>query len=89
MALSALLTFYGLEIGGVDVSQGLFSVVVLGVVLSELVGPMLTTETLRKAGEISSLVESALELGDDERARAEAERHTPEISDGWDDLEDS
>ena len=39
MALSALLTFYGLEIGGVDVSQGLFSVVVLGVVLSKLVGP--------------------------------------------------
>jgi hypothetical protein len=89
MALSALLTFYGLEIGDVDVSQGLFSVVVLGVALSELVGPMLTTETLRKAGEISSLVESALVLGDHERARAEAERHTPEIPDGLDDLEDS
>ena len=76
MALSALLTFYGLEIGGVDVSQGLFSVVVLGVVLSELVGPMLTTQTLRRAGEISSLVENALALGDDDSARAEAERHT-------------
>ena len=54
MALSALLTFYGLELGGVDVSQGLLSVVVLGVVLSELVGPTLTTGTLRRAGEISS-----------------------------------
>ena len=43
MALSALLTFYELEIGGVDVTQGLFSVVVLGVVLSESVGPALTT----------------------------------------------
>ena len=85
MALSALLTFYGLELGGVDVSQGLLSVVVLGVVLSELVGPTLTTGTLRKAGEISSLVEEALALGDDESARAEAGRHTPEIPEDVDD----
>ncbi len=85
MALSALLTFYGLELGGVDVSQGLLSVVVLGVVLSELVGPTLTTGTLRKAGEISSLVEEALALGDDESARAEAARHTPEIPEDVDD----
>ena len=88
MALSALLTFYGLEIGGVDVSQGLFSVVVLGVVVSELLGPMLTTETLRRAGEISSGVEKALALGDDDRARAEAARHTHEISDGVDNLDE-
>ena len=87
MALSALLTFYGLELGGVDVSQGLFSVVVLGVVLSELVGPTLTTRTLRRAGEISSLVERALELGDDEGARVEAERHTSEIPDDEDDVD--
>ena len=85
MALSALLTFYGLELGGVDVSQGLFSVVVLGVVLSELVGPTLATGTLRRAGEISSLVEKALALGDDESARAEAARHTPEIPEDIDD----
>ncbi len=82
MALSALLTFYGLELGGVDVSQGLFSVVVLGVVLSELLGPKLTTDTLRRAGEISSQVEKALALGDDDRAKAEAARHTNEILDG-------
>ena len=88
MALSALLTFYGLEIGGVDVSQGLFSVVVLGVVVSELLGPMLTTETLRRAGEISSGVEKALALGDDDRARAEAARHTHEIPDGVDNLDE-
>ena len=81
MALSALLTFYGLQIGGVDVSQALFTVVVLGVALSELVGPKLTTETLRGAGEISTLVEKALALGDDESARAEAARHTPEMPD--------
>jgi hypothetical protein len=81
MALSALLTFYGLEIGNVDVSQALFSVVVLGVVFSELVGPRLTIDTLRRAGEISSGVERALALGDDEGARAEAVRHTPEMPD--------
>jgi len=86
MALSALLTFYGLELGGVDVSQWLFSVVVLGVVLSELVGPTLTTGTLRRAGEISPLVEKALALGDDESARAEAARHRPAIPDGSDDV---
>ena len=84
MALSALLTFYGLEINGVDVSQALFSVVVLGVALSELVGPGLTTQTLREAGEISSLVEEALAIGDDKSARAEAARHTPEMSDDGD-----
>lgn len=81
MALSALLTFYGLELGGVDVSQALFSVVILGVVLSELVGPKLTTATLRTAGEISSLVEKALALGDDKSARAEAARYTPQMPD--------
>jgi len=86
MALSALLTFYGLELGGVDVSQWLFSVVVLGVVLSELVGPTLTMGTLRRAGEISPLVEKALALGDDEGARAEAARHRPEIPDDSDDV---
>ena len=67
-------------------SQGLLSVVVLGVVLSELVGPTLTTGTLRRAGEISPLVEKALALGDDQSARAEAARHRPEISDPADDL---
>jgi hypothetical protein len=79
MALSAFLTFYGLKIGSVDVSQALFSVVVLGVVLSDLVGPKLTTETLRRAGEISPLVEKALALGDDELARAEAARQGREM----------
>ncbi len=77
MALSALLTFYGLQISGVDASQGMFSVVVLGVVLSELVGPFLTTATLRRAGEISSQVEEALAAGDDREARVQAVRHRP------------
>jgi hypothetical protein len=42
---------------------------------------MLTTKTLRQAGEISSEVERALARGDDDRARAEAARHTHEIED--------
>ena len=80
MALSAFLTFYGLELGGLDASQSLFSVVVLGVVISELVGPALTTATLRRAGEISSRVEEALAQGDDQQARAHAARHTPGVA---------
>ena len=80
MALSAFLTFYGLEVGGLDASQALFSVVVIGVVISELVGPVLTTATLRRAGEISSRVEEALVQGDDQQARAHAARHTPGVA---------
>ena len=77
MALSAFLTFYGLEVAGVNAGEALFSVVVLGVVISELVGPVCTTSTLRRAGEISSRVEAALAEGDDQRARAHAVRHMP------------
>jgi hypothetical protein len=77
MALSAYLTFYELEVEGVDAGQTLFSVVVLGVVLSELVGPVFTTRTLRRAGEISSRVEEALSERDDQLARTQAARHTP------------
>ena len=88
MALSALLTFYGLEIGGVDVSQGLFSVIVLGVVLSELMGPMFTRQTLVRAGEVSSLVENVLELEDDESVREQGAPHTPKNSDPVDDARD-
>ena len=75
MALSAYLTFY--EVEGVDAGQTLFSVVVLGVVLSKLVSPVFTTKTLRRAGEISSRVEEALSEGDDQLARTQAARHTP------------
>jgi hypothetical protein len=84
MALSAFLTFYGLEVAGVNAGQALLSVVVLGVVISELVGPVFTTGTLRRAGEISSRVEEALAQGDDQQARAHAARHTPGDSQGVD-----
>lgn len=77
MALSAYLTFYEVKVEGVDAGQTLFSVVVLGLVLSKLVGPVFTTKTLRRAGEISSRVEEALSEGHDQLARTQAARHTP------------
>ncbi len=46
----------------------------------KLVGPALTTATLRRAGEISPRVEEALAQGDDQQARAHAARHTPGVA---------
>ncbi len=80
MALSLVLTLSGSELrvmgfGAIDL---LFAVVVVGVVLSELSGSVLTRQVLRRAGEINRRVEEALAEGDLERAEAEAiGRHTP------------
>jgi len=52
MAVSAALTYAGLQVEGVNAVEVLFAVVVLGVVVSELMGPVLTTRVLRRAGEI-------------------------------------
>lgn len=78
MAASLVLTYSGLTLAGgalngVDV---LFAIVVTGIALSELVGPFFAANVLRRAGEISPRVEEALSRGDEERARAEALRHT-------------
>ena len=78
MAVSGMLSYAGLELAGVDAAEALFAVLVLGVVLSELVGPFLTTRVLRRAGEISPRVEQALDEGDEARAQEEAIRHEPE-----------
>jgi hypothetical protein len=75
MAVSGVLMYSGLEIQGVDAGSALFTAVVMGVVISELVGPPLTVSLLRRAGEISPEVERALADGDDRRARREALRH--------------
>jgi NhaP-type Na+/H+ or K+/H+ antiporter len=77
MALSLRLTLRpgGLQVGEVDAVDVLFAVIVLGVVLSELVGPFLTVQVLRRAGEISPRVERAIQEGDESRATAEAMRH--------------
>jgi len=74
MALSFVLTLSGASItvlgySGVDL---LFAVIVVGVVLSELTGPLFTQQVLRRAGEIKPAVEKALADGDVVRAQAEA-----------------
>lgn len=81
MAVSVVLTYQGLEVGGMMGVEIFFGVVLLGVVTSELMGPFFATHVLRQAGEISPRVEEALEEGDERRAKEEALRHaTP--SDG-------
>ena len=74
MALSVVLTLSGASMNvfgypGVDL---LFAIVVVGVVLSELSGPLFTHQVLRRAGEIKPAVEQALADGDVGRAEAEA-----------------
>ena len=76
MAISLVLALDGRlpPIAGLDGATALFAVVVLGVVLSELAGPVLTMQVLRSAGEIRKEVEEAIAEGDEERARTEAIR---------------
>ncbi len=54
MAISIVLTYAGLRIGGLNAADLLFAVVVLGVIFSELAGPLLTKNILERAGEIST-----------------------------------
>jgi len=75
MAVSVLLTYQGVGFGEFDVGEIVFEVVLIGAVLSELVGPLLTMSVLRRAGEIAPAVEQALSEGDGERAFQEAMAH--------------
>lgn len=75
VSLSLVLSDRGLMLAGLDGVDVLFSTIVIGVVLSELVGPIWTAQVLRRAGEIRSEVEAAIAEGDEERARTEAIRH--------------
>ena len=84
LAISLMLTFTGLELDGLDAMDTLFSIVLIGVVASELVGPVFVTSALRRAGEISPDVEQALAAGDSEEAHAHALRHVPTTADGAD-----
>ncbi len=77
VAVSFLLLYPNLSFGGIDGAAIVFDVVVLGVLVSEIVGPALTVRLLRDAGEIAPRVEEALEAGDAERAQEEAIRHAP------------
>jgi hypothetical protein len=58
MAISGVLAYGGLTIGGTDGVEFLFGVVVLGVILSELIGPFLTRNVLFRAGEITGPLEA-------------------------------
>jgi hypothetical protein len=76
LALSAVLSYQGFQSGQAS-TETFFTIVVLGVVLSDLAGPILTTDVLRRAGEISPHVEAALAQGDQRGAATAAIRHTP------------
>ncbi|HSG46535.1 MAG TPA: hypothetical protein VLA43_01855, partial [Longimicrobiales bacterium] len=87
MALSLALTLGSTapRIGGVDAGELLLATVVLGVVVSELVGPLFTTAVLRAAGEIAPGVEDALARGDRAAARSRAHAGTGDGPDGGED----
>lgn len=54
MAVSGVLMYTDLRIRGIDAEAFLFAVIVIGVALAELTGPLLTTRLLERAGEIPS-----------------------------------
>ena len=72
MAISGVLTYAGLGLGELNAVDVLFSVVVLGVILSELTGPFFTQNILVRAGEISPRVQEALKARDRQQAHVEA-----------------
>jgi hypothetical protein len=74
MAAGAALMYPDLRMGHVGGEGSLFTVIVIGVMLSELTGPFFTVKLLRRAGEISAEVEHALERGDTRRAERAALR---------------
>lgn len=76
MAASGVLVYGRLRVGGAGAEAALFTVIVLGVLFSELAGPFFTLNLLRRAGEISPDVEAALARGDQRRAEQEAVRHS-------------
>lgn len=52
MAVSALLMYSDLQVRGLDAEAVLFTVVVIGVALSELSGPLLASGVLKRSGEL-------------------------------------
>lgn len=74
MAVSGVLMYSDLVVRGLDAGATLFTIIVIGVMISELSGPFLTVQLLRRAGEITPRVEQALAEGDADKARREAFR---------------
>lgn len=60
MALSATLTYGAIEGSGAGAVRVAFGTIVIAVAISELLGPFLTRDLLRKAGEITPRAETAL-----------------------------
>ncbi len=76
MAVSATLMYSNVASQGVDAEAALFTAIVMGVLLSELVGPFFLVQLLRRAGEITPAVEEAIAKGDHRGAEREALRST-------------
>lgn len=76
MAVSGVLMYPDLQLAGNGAEAALFTIIVIGVMISELTGPLFTVQLLRRAGEISPQVEKALAEGDQRRAEREAIRRT-------------
>ncbi|HEX7050257.1 MAG TPA: cation:proton antiporter [Longimicrobiales bacterium] len=64
MAISIALTYGSIGAASGGGVAALFAAIVLGVVVNELVGPFLTRNLLRRAGEIEPRIESALAAGE-------------------------
>lgn len=81
MAISIALTYGALELDGFALADMVFSTVVLGVVASELLGPFLTRNLLRRTGEIQPRVERDLAQSGrperDDRAEVGTGRRSP------------
>jgi len=79
LAVSIMLTYSGLSLpGGAPSAELLFAVIVLGVIFSELAGPVMIVRLLTAMGEIRPRVVEAISEGDEGRAQAEALRPSPE-----------
>lgn len=72
LSLSLTLSANSPTIGGYSARDIFFASIVLGVVFSELVGPLLAAGLLRRAGEIAPDVEEAIVEGDEAKAVARA-----------------
>jgi hypothetical protein len=72
LSLSLTLSANSPVVSGFSARDVLFASVVLGIILSEAVGPLMAAGLLRRVGEIAPEVEEAIEEGDEAKAVARA-----------------
>ena len=82
LSLSVVMGATSPVLGGLDAGELLFATVVLGVVISEMVGPLFTTHVLQAAGEITPEVQQAIAEGDERKAQEEALTAARKAGDG-------